>query len=247
MVKDLFSKQAKSYARFRPKYPEKLFNLILKEVQLKENLWDCGTGNGQAAVYLSNYFKSVYASDISTNQLNEAEKKYNIYYSLQEAEKTNFPDKYFDLITVAQAVHWFDLEKFYEEVKRVGRHHAVIAIWGYGLFRIESKIDKIIDNFYFNVIGDFWDMRRRHIDSDYRTITFPFENVTYYKSDLETIMNLSELEGYLNSWSAVQKFISVNQTNPVGTLILNLKNLWKEKQQKLLQQPLFLKLGKIHS
>jgi len=247
MVKDLFSKQAKSYARFRPHYPEELFELILSEVQSKEILWDCGTGNGQAAVYLSNYFKKVYASDISINQLKEAEKKNNIHYTLQEAEKTNFPDKYFDLITVAQAVHWFDLTKFYEEVNRVGSLHSVIAIWGYGLFRIEAKIDEIIDDFYFNIIGNFWDKGRVHIDSAYDKITFPFENVISHTIDLKTIMDLSELQGYLNSWSAVQKFKRVNQNNPVRPLILSLSNLWKEKERKLLHQPLFLKMGKIHS
>jgi ubiquinone/menaquinone biosynthesis C-methylase UbiE len=117
-MKDNFSIQSASYAAYRPSYPVELYNFLLPLVATKKNAWDCGTGNGQVAKVLSGYFVNVYATDISGQQINHAVKKNNIFYSVGEAEKACFGNDMFDMITVAQAIHWFDLDAFYKEVKR---------------------------------------------------------------------------------------------------------------------------------
>src|SRR5690606_21407520 len=133
---------------------------------------------GQVAVPLSKIFKTVYATDFSPAQIEKAKSKPNIYYSVQPAEKTNFESEIFDLITVGQAVHWFDFEKFYAEVDRTMKPGGSIAIIGYGLLQTNSEAQKVIDNFYHNVIGAFWDPERKYIDGNYSGIPFPFQEIT---------------------------------------------------------------------
>ena len=153
-IQDKFSIQAKTYKKYRPTYPQELYDEILKVTPNRDVCWDCGTGNGQVAVELSKYFRKVYATDISENQMKQAEKKSNIIYQLQRAEDTHFEDNLFDLITVGQAVHWFDLDKFNEEVKRVAKPQATVSFWTYGLLSIEENIDQLLNSsFVFNEPG----------------------------------------------------------------------------------------------
>src|SRR5436190_20945613 len=120
-MKDRFSGQAGSYAMFRPTYPAELYEFILRRVKGRQQVWDCATGNGQVARDLAPHFKEVHATDSSVNQIKNAVAQPNIFYSVAPAESTSFPDSSFDLITVGQALHWFNISKFYEEVNRVGR------------------------------------------------------------------------------------------------------------------------------
>lgn len=154
MAKDLFSDQASLYAAYRPTYPAELFTYLLQFVKNKTAAWDCATGNGQAAIALSRFFKTVYATDISEQQLKHAVNKSNIKYSTSAAEKTSFDDKTFDLITVAQAYHWLDFSLFEKEAKRVAKQDAIIAIWGYGLiYTAHPIINNMIRHLYSNVLG----------------------------------------------------------------------------------------------
>src|SRR5450631_1709703 len=133
MAKDLFSNQAGDYARYRPSYPAALIEYIARFVSEKKLAWDCATGNGQAAVLLSDYFEKVIATDLSEKQLLQAAPKENIVYSAGKAEQTSFADNSFDLITIAQAYHWFQFSDFEKEATRVAKPGAVIAAWGYNL------------------------------------------------------------------------------------------------------------------
>ena len=118
-MKDNFSRQSDIYAKYRPAYPQQLYDFIFQHVAGKQAAWDCATGNGQAAKELAKVFDKVYATDISQKQIENAVQQPNIFYSVQPAEQTNFPNNSFDLITVAQALHWFRFDDFYAEVKRV--------------------------------------------------------------------------------------------------------------------------------
>src|SRR2546428_4753450 len=172
-MKDNFSKHSESYAQFRPTYPSELFNFLDEIVPEKRNAWDCGTGNGQVATELAKQFEHVYASDISEEQIANAVKKNNIEYKVEPAEKTSFQPEFFDLITIAQAIHWFDFEEFYKEVNRVLKPNGVIAVIGYYLTNIDPDTDKIIHHFYKNILSSYWDAERRYIDELYQTIPFP--------------------------------------------------------------------------
>jgi ubiquinone/menaquinone biosynthesis C-methylase UbiE len=130
-MKDNFSDKSDLYEKYRPFYPIEFYTYLFQQVTSKIKAWDCGTGNGQVASELAKEFKNVFATDISENQLTQAAQKVNITYSVQPAESTRFPDNMFDLITVAQPIHWFDFEKFYSEVKRVAKNNAILCIVGY--------------------------------------------------------------------------------------------------------------------
>ena len=212
MSKDLFSKQAQDYAKYRPVYPKELFDYILQFVEEKNIAWDCATGNGQAAFALAPHFKKVIATDISEKQLALAKPHPNIQYQISSAEQTNFPDNYFDLITVAQAYHWFKFAKFEKEVKRVAKRNAVIAVWGYNLFSTnDAAINAVMKKFYTEIVGPFWDAERKYIDNNFSTVPFNFTPLPIKYFFITTEWSKNDVVGYLNSWSAVQHFIDAKK------------------------------------
>ena len=214
-MKDHFSTASHNYARFRPTYPAELYHFLLKHCRKTERAWDCGTGNGQVAGELSGFFDEVLATDISGNQLAQAVHKENIHYTKQPAEKTNFPDDHFDLVTVGQAVHWFDFNAFFQEVKRVLKKDAVIAIFGYALFRSNPATNEVIQRFYKEIIGPYWPPERRYLEENYNSIPFPFNEISSPEIELKQTWSLERLLGYLNTWSAVKAYEREKRENPV--------------------------------
>ena len=245
-VKDNFSKQAVYYQKYRPTYPKELIEAILSLVKVKESCWDCGTGNGQVAALLSGYFEEVFATDISQKQIDRALQKENITYAVERSEQTSFDDNQFDLITVAQALHWFDFKAFNKEIKRVIKKGGILAIWGYGLLRIEPTIDTLISIFYKEIIGPYWSKERKYVDDQYQTIPLDFSEIKLPKEyEIEISWTLGDLEGYLNSWSSVQHYISRHGNNPVDGLIQNLVPYWNPTAQKKIRFPIFTRIGSI--
>lgn len=243
MSKDLFSNHANQYAAFRPTYPKELYDFIYSHVSNFTTAWDVGTGNGQVARDLAKRFEQVIASDISAKQLENAYQGHNIFY-FQTAETILFSSKRFDLICVAQAIHWFNREKFYTEVKRVASPNGIIAVWGYGLLRINPEIDLLMDDFYVNVIGPYWDKERKLIDEEYKTLSFPFSEIEVPAFAFSFQWTLTALQGYLSTWSSVQKYFSENKINPVENLIARIQPLWESEKMEV-KFPLFLRLGRV--
>jgi ubiquinone/menaquinone biosynthesis C-methylase UbiE len=184
----------------------------------------------------------VLATDLSERQIEYAQQRENIVYSVSKAETTSFQDNSFDLITIAQAVHWVNVNAFYSDVIRVAKPNAPIAIWGYSLFSVHPEMDRLIADFYTNIIGSYWDKERKLIDQKYRTIPFPFREIASPKFEMAFEWTLAELEGYLNTWSAVQKFVKANNFNPVSTLIKAIYPLWNQSRF-VIRFPLFVRLG----
>ncbi|HRI79775.1 MAG TPA: class I SAM-dependent methyltransferase [Cyclobacteriaceae bacterium] len=242
--KDRFSNYAAGYAAFRPTYPVELYEFILSQVVQRDYVWDCATGNGQVAKDLSAHFNKVFATDISARQLENAHQQPNIEYSISPAEKTSFPDSSFDLITVGQALHWFDFPSFYAEALRVSKPDGVLAAWGYGLVSISPEIDMHISHFYRSVIGPYWDPERKWIDDHFGSIPFPFKEIPSPEFSISLEWTLFELHGYLTTWSSVQKYIRENEENPVDLLIEKLGSLWPGARLKVIF-PLFLRCGRI--
>jgi len=244
-MKDNFSRQADLYSRYRPAYPQELYDFILNHIDIKQVAWDCGTGNGQAARELAKYFEKIFATDISQKQIDNAHQAKNIFYSIQPAEQTNFPDKTFDLITVSQALHWFQFDKFYTEVNRVAKPGAWIAVWMYGLLSISPETDELVAvQFYKNTLGTYWDYERKFVDDNYSTIPFPFQEIQTPLFEIHFEWTLEELQGYFNTWSALQKFITANQTNPVDDLMKKIRAIEKNEKMKIVF-PLHLRMGRI--
>ena len=190
MAKDLFSNQAELYAKYRPSYPKELIEYIVSFVNKKEMALDCATGNGQAAVLLAPFFQKVFAIDTSLKQISQAVNFKGITYLRGEAEKTSFDDNSFDLITVAQAYHWFEFDAFSAEATRIAKPGAIIAVWGYGLVRSTDRaLENAISNFYTRVVGKYWDSERRYIDQGYTTIPLPSLNLGKYSLLSNTLVN----------------------------------------------------------
>ena len=243
-MKDNFSKQSDLYSRFRPGYPKKLFDFLLPLVPDKKNAWDCGTGNGQVAVSLSRYFDKVYATDLSAAQINNAEKKKNILYSVENGEETLLQDNKFDLITVAQAIHWFEFKKFYKQVNRTLKPGGILAVIGYDVFRINKEIDLLIDKFYRETTGPYWDKERKYIEEHYTTIPFPFKEINAPGFSMNYSWQFDQVIGYLNTWSAVQHYVRRNNENPVDKFSVELKRVWGNVLKRKVSFPVFMRTGR---
>jgi ubiquinone/menaquinone biosynthesis C-methylase UbiE len=241
---DNFSGQSDRYAKYRPTYSQALYDFILSHVVTKEAAWDCGTGNGQAAKELAKVFRKVFATDISQKQIDNAVHSHNIFYSVQPAEQTDFPDNSFDLVTVAQALHWFRFDDFYKEVKRVTKRGGLFAGWSYSLLRISDEINELIEYHHYNTLRNYWDDERKYVDEEYRSIPFPFEKIAVPIFTMEYNWTLDDLNGYLKTWSALQKFITKNNFDPVDQLIRSIKPHWKREQMKIVF-PVHLLLGRV--
>ncbi len=243
MIKDYFSTQSKSYYLSRPHYPNELYKYL--SLQLKEHnlAWDCGTGNGQAAESLSRYFKQVYATDLSLEQINLAKVNPKITYAVEVAEKSSLKSNSVDLICVAQAIHWFNLDAFYTEARRVLKQDGMLAAWTYGLPRISNEIDAVVKDFHDNLLAPFWRAENGYVNSAYKDLPFPFQQIEtplfYYQKEAR----LNEFLELLQSWSAVQHFIELKNENPVGLIEHKLKKLWGTEKRRL-QWTICLKLGK---
>lgn len=244
-MKDHFSNSSDNYAKFRPTYPQTIFEFIYPLLKEKNRAWDCGTGSGQVAQELSKEFVLVEATDISQSQLDNAYQAENINYTKQTSEQTNFEDDTFDLITVAQAVHWFDVERFNKEVKRVGKPNSIIALIGYELFNVSPEIDDIILHFYKNIIGPYWDPERKHLEQKYQTIDFPFKELETPEITNIKLWKLENLIGYLNTWSSVKHFIKKNEYNPLDEISNELTKAWGSTEIRKINFPIIFRAGRI--
>lgn len=243
-MKDNFSTQASDYAKYRPYYPSEMIDYVVSFAQNKQSALDVATGNGQVAVELAKHFKDVFATDISEKQLANALRKDNITYIKECAEQTSFADGQFDLVTVAQAIHWFDFDAFYKEVYRILKPDGVFAVLGYGLFNTSGEAEKLLKHFYHDITGPYWDAERRYLDENYTTIPFPFEEMETKRFVNEFTWTFEQLTGYLETWSAVQHYIKKNGINPVDLIRDELKEYW-EKGDKKVTFPLLLRIGKL--
>lgn len=246
IMKDNFSSHASTYVKFRPVYPGAIYDFILGLAVKRNTAWDCGCGNGQVAGALSENFKQIIASDISEKQIRHAVKKPNIEYLIFPAEDTPIHDHSVDLIIVAQAIHWFDFDSFYKEVKRVSTEEAVIAVWCYELLEISIDVDSVIMELYSEILGEeFWDPERKYIQEHYKTIPFPFEEIPAPAFKIAVSWDFEQLTGYLNTWSAVQHYIRKNGGNPVDQISEKLKQVWGSQQSRLVSFPIYMRIGKI--
>lgn len=243
-MKDNFSKQSETYAKFRPTYPPEFINRITSLVLEKNAAWDCGTGNGQVAKILSKQFKQVIATDISSKQLSHAPKLANIEYHEEPAESTSIESNSVDLITVAQAIHWFNFDAFFKEVNRVLKKDGVIAIFGYPLLKTGTKVDAILSHFYSNTLKDFWDTERRFIEDEYSTILFPFKQIEFEENFMKYDWTFDQMIGYLRSWSAVQHYITKFHADPVEHIQDELKSYWPDTDTIPVSMKIINKIGK---
>lgn len=244
-MKDNFSGHAADYAKFRPTYPDELYTYLFSLVAERNHAWDCGTGNGQVARELGKTFSEVYATDLSEQQLKEAPQIENITYKKQTAEESFSPKGKFDLITVAQAVHWFDFDKFYENVKKVLKPEGRIAVFGYGLMQTSGALNAVIQYFYKDVTGPYWDAERKYLDDRYETIPFPFKEEIVPKLEIKTQWSKSQMLQYLNTWSAVKHYVAAKDSNPLELIKGKVDETWGNEEVRTFTFPLLLRVGRL--
>ena len=245
---DRFSSTSREYSFSRPAYSDVLYRFLNDITSNKDMAWDCATGNGQAAIGLCKYFKNVIASDASKGQLECQFNRNNIMYEMFPAENADIQDNSVDLITVAQAAHWFDLDKFYKEVTRISKSNGVLAIWSYGMHKIDNDIDKISEklNVGGDILGRYWPRETNYVKEDYKTIPFPFKEIPAPKFDMTVNWNLDDLVCYMQTWSAVKRFSMEKKFNPLSLIVEELERLWgKRDKQKVVKWGINLRVGKI--
>ena len=241
--KDHFSRQAADYAKFRPGYRQKLFGYLGSIAPNRRLAWDCGTGNGQAAVGLATVFDRVVATDASEKQIANAQPHEQVIYRVATAEHSGIEAETIDLIMVAQALHWFDLPRFYEEARRVLKSNGVLAASAYNLLHIEPAIDEVINRYYYEVVGPFWPPERVLVEK-FEELRLPFSEIQAPSFEMIGQWNLEHLVGYLRSWSATQRFIAANKRDPLEAITDDLRAAWGDPgQMRKVVWPLILRVG----
>jgi SAM-dependent methyltransferase len=244
---DHFTPVAGQYATFRPSYPDELFDWLAGIAPQRAMAWDCGAGSGQATVALAARFAQVLGTDISAAQMASAPALANVEYRVTPAEASGLPDHSTDLVTVAQALHWFDLPKFYAEVRRVLKPQGVIAAWGYNRLLIDQpEVQRIVDRFYEETIGSYWPPERVLVENSYRDLPFPFARIAAPGFSLHKDWTPEHLLGYLRSWSAVGRFKAANGYDPVDALAGEVAPYWPEEKSYRVEWPLFMHVGRVN-
>lgn len=224
--KDHFSGHASDYARYRPHYPAEMFTALASLAPTGELAWDCATGNGQAAVALAAHFARVIATDASAPQIENAEPNERVEYRVAPAESSGLETGTVDLISVAQALHWFDIPAFLREAERALKPNGLLAISAYNLLTVAPEVDALVNQFYFETTGPFWPPERDIVEAGYRTIAFPFPELELPPFQMRSEWKLGQLLGYLRTWSATKNFIAAHGYDPVDSLGEELRPLW---------------------
>ena len=246
MFKDHFSKQAAGYAKFRPRYPQKLFDYLRSIAPSRRFAWDCATGNGQAAVGLATVFDRVIATDASVKQIGNARSLERVDYRVAPAENSGIESETIDLIMVAQALHWFDLDRFYAEARRVLKPDGILAASAYNLLHVEPAIDAVINRYYYDVIGPFWPAERKLVEQ-FADFPFPFREIEPPKFEMTVQWNLDHLLGYLQTWSSTQRFIAAKGTDPLNQIRDELHRVWENSgQTRRVTWPLIVRIGRVN-
>jgi len=242
--KDHFSGHADSYARFRPIYPARLFEWLKGQCRRHELAWDVGTGNGQVARGLAKHFGAVHATDASERQIAQAPRVQGVRFAVEPAAHCSLPGHSADLATVGQALHWFDLGRFYAEVERVLKPGGLFAAWTYQLNRIDPAVDRAVFRLYEEVVGPYWPPERVHVEQGYRELPFPFHEVSAPDIVIRRRMNLQDYLSYLGTWSAVRRYMVEQGADPLALVEDDFRAAWGDPEEvHTIEWPLVIRAG----
>ena len=241
---DHFSRSAPAYAAYRPSYPAPLISYISSLCAARDLAWDAGTGSGQAAVRLAAHFTAVVATDASADQIGHAQPHPTVTYRIAPEDQSGLASRSADLVTVAQALHWFDLPRFYREVRRVLKPGGVLAAWCYGRVRVDAAVDPIIDDFYARRLAPFWPPERRHVEAAYGDLPFPFDEIRPKPWVMKAPLTRPAFLGYLGTWSAVARARESDGSDPLAELARQLADAWRDEDEpRIVTWPIGLRVG----
>jgi SAM-dependent methyltransferase len=243
---DHFSEQAAAYHQFRPVYPPALTGFLASRSPGRSLAWDCGCGSGQFTAGLAGWFDRVVATDLSFEQIRQAQKTPKIAYVASLSEQSPLSDSCTDLIVAAQSLHWFPLDRFYAEVRRVSKPGGIVAAISYGLLEVSPGIDRQIRRLHCDIVGSFWPPERRHVDTGYAELDFPFNELDPPGLTMKDHWTLMRLVGYLSTWSAVRQYMNAHGTDPIELVRKELEAAWGDPNvRRTVKWPLTVKVGKV--
>jgi SAM-dependent methyltransferase len=243
---DHFSGVSSGYAEFRPRYPRALFEFIADVAPNHDRAWDCGAGNGQASIDLAESFRQVVGSDLSAAQIGHAPAHTRISWVVAAAEAAPIAKKSVDVVTIAQALHWFDHARFYGEVRRVSVPGAAIVAWTYCPSKMEGEPGAIHDRLMFETLRGYWPPERWHVDTGYRSIPFPFERIEAPVLRLDERWPLTQLTGYMRTWSATSRYRKQHGVDPVVAVERELRAVWGDPDERRpISWPLVVLAGRV--
>lgn len=223
--KDHFSAQSAGYARHRPQYPPELFD-FLAGLGGRRLAWDCATGSGQAAIALAMHFDRVIATDASRAQVDAATAHPEVSYRVTTAEDSGIDADTVDLVTVGQALHWFDISRFFAEASRVLVPGGSVAAWCYELCTVSPECDAVVGRLYDEIVAPFWPPERRLIEERYASIRFPGTEIDAPAFEMTVRWTVDDMLGYLRTWSASQHYLREHGDDPVGQVEAALRKAW---------------------
>lgn len=245
---DHFSKIASGYAHYRPRYPAALAEFLAGIAPARELAWECGCGSGQLSVDLADRFERVIATDASADQLAEAEPHPRIEYRCATAERSGLSPGIADAVVAAQAAHWFDLQSWYREVRRVAKSEAIVAAICYGNVLVEEEAGALVERFYGGLVGTYWSPQRRLVDEGYRSIPFPFEEIEAPSLEIRVEWDLPSFLGYVETWSAVRALVEAEGRPRVRSFGAELARAWGPAERtRTVRWPISVRAGRVGS
>ena len=248
VASDHFSGISQAYAAFRPRYPRELFDYLASIVERHARAWDCGAGNGQATLDLAARFDEVIATDVSAEQIARAPARPNVRWLVAPAESAPIESASVDLTTIAQALHWFDHDRFYAEVRRVSARGAAIAAWTYAPPRMDGNLGAALRHFAYETVGAYWPPERQYVETEYRTIPFPFQRIEAPALSIREEWTPEQVAGYARSWSATARYVAARGEDPVVGFEEELRSVWGDpSKRKTIMWPLILLAGRVEA
>jgi SAM-dependent methyltransferase len=230
--KDHFSGHSELYAKARPHYPDALFAWIAEQAPERGCVWDAGCGSGQASVALARRFERVFATDPSERQIGQAVADPRVEYRAEPAERTSLPARSADVVTVAQALHWFDLDAFVREVRRVAKPGALFVAWSYANCSVTPAVDALVAELYDGVLGPYWPPERKLVDEGYASLVLPFGPVAAPAFEMRVDWDAAQFLAYLSSWSAAQRHRKATGEDAVAAIADCVCTAWGDAAQQ---------------
>lgn len=244
-TKNWFDQGGQAYARFRPEYPAQLAAFLAALAPNQALAVDVGCGTGQLTQLLAPHFDQVLGLDPSADQIGHANPAPNTHYLCAPAELLPVADASAALITAAQAAHWFDLPRFYAQVRRIAAPGGVLALVSYGVLELEAALNARFQHFYGHEIGPYWPPERKLVDTGYATLDFPFEEITPPALHIRLDWDLPAFLGYISTWSAVRSAREAGREEVLQTFASDLFALWGDPaRQRPITWPINMRLGK---
>ena len=243
---ELFSGHSRDYAEYRPGYPQALIDYLAELAPRQETAWEAGCGSGQFSVPLASRFERVIATDASAEQIRHAVPHLRVEYGVAPAEASGLPDATADLAVAAQAAHWFDIHAYYAEVRRVAKPDGIVALITYGNTKVDGSIDRIVHRFYSETVGPYWDPARLHVEAGYRSLPFPFDEVSAPAFEMVAEWTLKQLIGYVETWSATRALLRAEGEAATSAFRRELAAAWgPESAIRTIRWPVAVRVGRM--